>query len=64
MSSIESRAASGSRSRAMAGPFAQLTPLRNTALTREVLIAHRRSLPAVDPAAMRREIDDHIDTSL
>ena len=45
-------------------PVAELMPLRTTVVTRELLIAHRRSLPAVDPAALRRDIDDHIDTSL
>lgn len=45
-------------------PVALLRPLRSPALPAEVLLARRRELPALDPEALRRDIDATIDTSL
>jgi prevent-host-death family protein len=43
---------------------AELRPLQPVGLSREELIERRRTLPAVDPAAMRAEIDAVIDPAL
>ena len=45
-------------------PVAELRPLRREPSSREALIARRRSLPEVDPAALRRDLDDLLDSSL
>jgi prevent-host-death family protein len=45
-------------------PVAELTPLGKPPATRDVLVEHRRSLPPVDPAALRRDVDELLDTSL
>jgi antitoxin (DNA-binding transcriptional repressor) of toxin-antitoxin stability system len=43
---------------------AELRALTRLGLTAQALIDRRRHLPAVDPAALRREIDEAIDPSL
>jgi len=43
---------------------AELTPLRKQAASVEALIARRKTLPAVDPKALRSDIDSVIDTAL
>lgn len=45
-------------------PVAELRPLRREPSSRESLIASRRSLPALDPDALRRDLDEFIDSSL
>ncbi len=45
-------------------PVAELRPVRQTGLFREVLIARRRHLPLVDPARLRADVDDVIDRRL
>jgi prevent-host-death family protein len=45
-------------------PVAELRPLQPAGLSREQLIERRRRLPAVDPARLRTEIDNVIDTTL
>lgn len=45
-------------------PVAELRPLGRPPFSRESLIARRRSVPDVDPAAMRRELDELLDNSL
>jgi antitoxin (DNA-binding transcriptional repressor) of toxin-antitoxin stability system len=43
---------------------AELRALARPGLTARALIDRRRHLPAVDPAALRREIDEAIDPTL
>lgn len=45
-------------------PVAELSPLGSPPISRESLIERRRSLPRVDPAAMRRELDQLLDSSV
>lgn len=45
-------------------PVAELSPIRPRSTGLDVLLARVRGLPAVDPAALRRDIDDVLDTSL
>lgn len=45
-------------------PVAELRPLTGPALTARELIRRRRSLPAVDPEALRADIDDLLDPTL
>ena len=45
-------------------PVAELSPLRRRSAPTTELIARRRTLPAVDPAQLRRDIDDVMDPSL
>lgn len=45
-------------------PVAELSPLRRRSASVAELIARRRSLPPVDPAQLRRDIDDVMDASL
>lgn len=44
--------------------IAELRPLPNRALPAATLLARWRRLPAVDPAALRADIDRTLDTSL
>jgi prevent-host-death family protein len=43
---------------------AELRPLPGPALTARELIRRRRSLPAVDPATLRADIDELLDPTL
>jgi len=43
---------------------AELRPIRREPALRDALIARRRSLPPVDPAVLRQQIDELIDGSL
>lgn len=43
---------------------ATLHPLPRNGLSAEELIARRRNLPSVDPASLRREIDNMMDSAL
>lgn len=45
-------------------PVAELSPLGSPPISRESLIERRRSLPPVDPAGMRRELDQLLDSSV
>jgi prevent-host-death family protein len=45
-------------------PVAELRPLRRRGLDRVTLLERWRHLPPVDPAALRRDIDDALDSSL
>ena len=45
-------------------PVAELRPLVQTGLTAAELIRRRRNLPAVDPEALRRDLDAVIDSSI
>jgi prevent-host-death family protein len=45
-------------------PVAELRPVSRPPLGASALLARRRSLPAVDPAAVRADIDASIDSSL
>jgi prevent-host-death family protein len=45
-------------------PVAELRPLRSSGLSREQLMERRRRLPAVDPARLRAEIDDVVESTL
>lgn len=45
-------------------PVAELSPLASPPVSRESLIERRRSLPRVDPAALRRELDQLLDSSV
>jgi prevent-host-death family protein len=45
-------------------PVAELRPLRSRGISAAALIERWRHLPAVDPGALRRDIDDVIDQSL
>ncbi|MGO1225801.1 MAG: type II toxin-antitoxin system Phd/YefM family antitoxin [Brachybacterium sp.] len=45
-------------------PVAAVGPLPRRALSVETLIAHRRSLPAIDAAELQAEIDELIDPAL
>lgn len=45
-------------------PVAELRPLRRPPLTAELLLEGARGLPYVDPVALRRDIDELLDTSL
>jgi prevent-host-death family protein len=43
---------------------AKLRAVSDAPLSAEALLAHRRGLPAVDPATLRRDIDAVVDTTL
>lgn len=43
---------------------AELRPLPRAGLTAEALIERRKHLPPADPVAMRRDIDELVDTGL
>jgi prevent-host-death family protein len=45
-------------------PVAELRPVRQPALTAEVLLARWRRLPPVDYRAMRAELDEVLDPAL
>jgi prevent-host-death family protein len=45
-------------------PVAELRPLPRRPLPAAVLLEHWRHLPAVDPARLRADIDDILDSSL
>ena len=45
-------------------PVAELSPLRRPPSGRDALINRRRSLPHVDPTAMRRQLDQLLDGSV
>lgn len=45
-------------------PVAELAPIRRRSAPPAELIARRRALPAVDPAALRRDLDTVLDPSL
>jgi len=45
-------------------PVAELTPLASPPLPAEVLLQRRRTLPMVDPAALRSDIDAITDQTL
>jgi prevent-host-death family protein len=45
-------------------PVAELVPLRRRPLSRETLLEHYRHLPRLDPEALRRDIDELIDSKL
>jgi prevent-host-death family protein len=45
-------------------PVAELSPLRRRSAPPAELIARRRALPAVDPEALRRDIDEVLDARL
>lgn len=45
-------------------PVAELRPLQRASVSRDELIERRRRLPMVDPAPLRSEIDDVIDTTV
>lgn len=45
-------------------PVAELAPLRRRSAAAADLIARRRGLPPVDPAALKRDIDAVLDSSL
>lgn len=45
-------------------PVAELRPLGRRPVPLDVLVARRRHVPAVDPDALRRDIDALIDPSL
>jgi prevent-host-death family protein len=45
-------------------PVAELRPVTAAALPAEVLVARWRRLPAVDPAALRADIDEMLDPGL
>lgn len=44
--------------------IAELSPLRRRSATPAELIARRRRLPAVDPRALQRDIDELLDMRL
>jgi len=45
-------------------PVAELRPLPPAGLSGEQLMARRRRLPVVDPARLRADVDDVIDSGL
>ncbi len=45
-------------------PVAELAPLRRKGVSPAELVAHRRALPSVDPAALPHDNDAVIDPSL
>jgi prevent-host-death family protein len=45
-------------------PVAELAPIRRRSAPAAELIARRRSLPDVDPHALRRDLDEFLDPSL
>ena len=45
-------------------PVAELRPLSRQPLTAESLLARWRRLPAVDPAALRADVDEVLDARL
>lgn len=45
-------------------PVAELVPVRRRGITAEVLLERWRHLPSVDPARLRRDVDDVIDSAL
>lgn len=62
---IVDRAASGERITVTRSgrPVAELRPVR-PALSAEALVSRRRRLPAIDPAALRADLDRLLDSSL
>ena len=45
-------------------PVAELLPLRRRPLSRDVLVQRFRTLPSLDPALLREDIDRAIDQAL
>jgi prevent-host-death family protein len=45
-------------------PVAELRPLRSDALTSAALLERWRRLPALDPTALRRDVDASLDAAL
>jgi prevent-host-death family protein len=45
-------------------PVAELRPVRRPGLDRETLLRRWRQVPAIDPEALRRDIDTVLDSSL
>lgn len=45
-------------------PVAELRPLARPGLTADALLARWRPLPPLDPVALRRDIDELIDSTL
>ena len=45
-------------------PVAELRPLEHAHFTLPALLARFRGLPLIDPASLRRDIDDILDPSL
>lgn len=45
-------------------PVAELRPVRRPGLDRETLLRRWRRVPAIDPEALRRDIDAVLDSSL
>jgi prevent-host-death family protein len=45
-------------------PVAELRPLSRPKLSAEALLARWRRLPLVDPAALRADVDELLDTSM
>ncbi len=45
-------------------PVAELRPVRRPGLDRETLLRRWRQVPAIDPEALRRDIDAVLDSSL
>ena len=45
-------------------PVAELTPLGREPVALQVLMDRRRQLPDVDPAGLRRDIDEVVDPAL
>ena len=45
-------------------PVAELGPVRRSGLDREALVERWRKLPPLDPAALRRDLDAALDSSL
>ena len=45
-------------------PVAELSPLRRRSSSPTELMARRRALPPVDPAALRRDVDEVLDARL
>jgi prevent-host-death family protein len=45
-------------------PVAELRPLSRSALAAAALLRRRQNLPAVDPIALRRDLDEAVDPSV
>jgi prevent-host-death family protein len=45
-------------------PVAELRPLGREPVSLELLIGRRRSLPVIDPEALRRDVDEVLDPSI
>lgn len=45
-------------------PVAELVPLERRPLPLETVLEHHRHLPPLDPAALRRDLDELIDSTL